>query len=62
MQRHSVNSTHIPCVSVCVKTPTSTENNVQEEVECTILYDPGETQLNPYIQTSEQDLLNFQYD
>lgn len=62
MQRHSVNSTHIPCVSVCVKTPTSTENNVQEEVERTILYDPGETQLNPYIQTSEQDLLNFQYD
>lgn len=62
MQRHSVNSTHIPCVSVCVKTPTSTENNIQEEVECTILIDPGETQLNPYIQTSEQDLLNFQYD
>lgn len=58
MQRHSVNRTHIPHVSVCVRTPTSTENNVQEE--CTTLYDPGETQLNTYIQTSEQDLLNFQ--
>lgn len=61
MQRHSVSRTRIPCVSVCVKTLTSTENKVQEEVECTILCDPGETQLNPYIQTSEQDLLNFQY-
>lgn len=53
MQSHGVKRTHIPCVSVCVKTPTRTENKVQEEVECTTLYDPDETQLNIYIKTPE---------
>lgn len=45
-----------------MRSPASTENKVQEELKFATFYDPDETQLNTYFQTSEQDLLMFQCD